>query len=199
MKPLLIFVLLLTPAASGQLISVGVRGGAPFTGAFTSVTDIPPPDYDKIYSGSKEYIAGAMVELHLPLGFSVEGDALYRPLNLSSDTNTGTAIYHHSTNYNSWEFPVLAKYRFLHTPLIKPFVEGGPSFRAAASAVNYLSNEGLTVGAGVEVKMGRLRLEPELRYVRWRADKTFYQDGIPVSGPSFSNLNQVELLVGIAF
>lgn len=96
MKPLLIFVLLLTPAASGQLISVGVRGGAPFTGAFTSVTDIPPPDYDKIYSGSKEYIAGAMVELHLPLGFSVEGDALYRPLNLSSDTNTGTAIYHHS-------------------------------------------------------------------------------------------------------
>jgi len=141
---------------------------------------------------------GAMLELHLPLGFSVEGDALYHPLNLATEVNTGTAIYRNSDTFNSWEFPVLAKYRFLHTPLVKPFVEGGPSFRASSSAVNYLSNEGLTIGGGVEIKLGRLRLEPELRYLRWRADKPFYQDGVPVYINS-SNLNQAEFLVGIAF
>ncbi|MGA2134211.1 MAG: porin family protein [Bryobacteraceae bacterium] len=199
MRSLLLAALLLAPAASAQLVSVGVRGGVPFTGGFSSITDVPPPDFDRSYSGSKEYIVGAMVELHLPLGFSVEADALYHPLNLSSQVSTGTAVYTDSTTYNSFEFPVVAKYRFLHLPLVKPFVEAGPSFRAAATAVNYLSHEGLTLGGGVEIKLGRLRLEPELRYIRWRADTMVNQDNMPVSGPSISNLNQAELLVGIAF
>jgi len=198
MKPLILSVFLLAPAASAQLISVGIRGGVPFTNAFADITEIPPPDYLRQFTGSKDYMIGAMLELHLPLGFSVEGDALYHPLNLATEVNTGTAIYRNSDTFNSWEFPVLAKYRFLHTPLVKPFVEGGPSFRASSSAVNYLSNEGLTIGGGVEIKLGRLRLEPELRYLRWRADKPFYQDGVPVYINS-SNLNQAEFLVGIAF
>jgi len=42
MKPLILSVFLLAPAASAQLISVGIRGGVPFTNAFADITEIPP-------------------------------------------------------------------------------------------------------------------------------------------------------------
>jgi hypothetical protein len=52
--------------------------------------------------------------VHLPLSFSVEADALYRPLNLTA-TNTIIArpgfMTSVSGKLNSWEFPLLAKYR----------------------------------------------------------------------------------------
>jgi opacity protein-like surface antigen len=123
------------------------------------------------FSASDEYLIGPMVELHLPLGFSVEADALYHPLDLTQEINNGTSTFRNSTLISSWEFPILAKYHFLPFPLLKPYVEAGPSFRATGGAVsNYLSKAGFTVGAGVEIKFRRLHLEPELRYIRWGAD-----------------------------
>ncbi|MGA2881804.1 MAG: porin family protein [Bryobacteraceae bacterium] len=207
MRGFLPAIFLLSQAAFAQPVSIGIRGGVPFTGAFSDVTTSSSgSEFVRQFSASDEYLIGPMVELHLPLGFSVEADALYHPLDLTQEINNGTSTFRNSTLISSWEFPILAKYHFLPFPLLKPYVEAGPSFRATGGAVsNYLSKAGFTVGAGVEIKFRRLHLEPELRYIRWGADAnlTYGQTitGVPAPATNLaaSNLNQVQFLVGIAF
>ena len=96
---------------------------------------------------------------------------------------------------NSWEFPILGKYHFLPLPLIKPYVEVGPSFRALGHAASYFSGSGFTLGGGIELKISRLRIEPEIRYTRWGSDSA----SAIAAGSTPSNVNQAAFLVGIAF
>jgi hypothetical protein len=136
-----------------------------------------------------------MVEVHLPFGFSIEADGLYRPLRLITDvTNAGLpGMGRDSVNHKSWEVPILGKYRFLHTPLIKPYVSAGPNFRFLDAPLDhFMSNHGFALGGGVEVKAYKLRVSPELRYTRWGGDSSFTFN-------TKSNPNQVELLVGVTF
>lgn len=136
MKILIVSVFLLTSIGVGQPISFGLRGGVPFTGGFSEVTTTSGSSFVRMFSDSNEFVIGPMVELHLPLGLSVEADALYHPLNLLQEINNGTTTVHNSMNINSWEFPILGKFRFLPLPLVKPYVEAGPSFRATGSTVS---------------------------------------------------------------
>jgi len=197
MRALPVLIFLCGSVAMAQPVSFGIRGGVPFTGAFsdTSVSEITS------YSSSNSYLVGPMVEVHLPLGFSIEGDGLYHPLNLSQTTVTGatpanpSVTIHQRFTFQSWEFPVLVKYRFLHTPIVKPLVEAGPTFRATGQALSgNFSKAGFVLGGGVEVKMGHIRVEPELRYIRWGSDSA-------VSGANLapSNVNQAELTLGLSF
>src|SRR5580693_7106892 len=134
MRGLLVFscafsCLVFTTAAFGQrLFSFGVKGGVPLTDPVgdTNFTGIASDMH--VFSGSKNYLIGPMVELNLPFSLSVEADALYRPLTLTTDTeilplNTTTRI---SRDVSSMEFPILLKAHFLHTPVVKPYVEAGP-------------------------------------------------------------------------
>src|SRR5712692_10381755 len=85
-------------AFSQRLISFGVKGGVPLTDALSQ-------------SRSKNYVIGPMVELKLPLGFAIEADALYRPLNLTAGSYTfGSSIARSFEDVGSAEFPILAKY-----------------------------------------------------------------------------------------
>ena len=180
---------LIAPVVLAQPISIGVRGGVPFTGGFKNFTE-PGIAFVQIDSTSKLYIVGPMVELHLPLGLSVEADALYHPI---QQTVTVGNIVSSSENIALWEFPVLAKYHFPF-PVIKPLIEAGPSFRHVR--FDYFSNAGFTFGAGVEIKLGHLRIEPEIRYTRWGGDAA---PGRGVGFNSPSQLNQAAFLVGLTF
>src|SRR5260370_41894451 len=104
-------------AFSQRLLSFGVKGGVPLTDALSQ-------------SRSKNYVIGPMVELKLPLGFAIEADALYRPLNVTSGSSSALTI---SDDVGSAEFPILAKYHFLHTPVVKPYAEAVPIFRQVGS------------------------------------------------------------------
>jgi hypothetical protein len=201
MKLLAFPVFLLSQVAFAQPLSFGIRGGVPLTGAFSDVTfPSSGSEFVRQFSGSDEYLIGPMVELHLPFGFSVEADALYHPLDLTEQIDNGTSTFSNSTTINSWEFPILAKYHFLPFPIVKPYVEAGPSFRAVGRAnTGYLSKAAFTIGAGVEVKLLRLRLEPEFRYIRWGKDANLTYGPSPVTNLAASNVNQVEFVVGIAF
>lgn len=193
----------LTASASfaGQFFSVGVKGGVPFTDAFSTVNwqqaqPTTPPQYVPFVNspGSVGYIVGATGEIHLPLGLSVEADALYRPLEISTHQATSAATLVTNDSYSSWEFPVLGKWRFPF-PLIKPYVEAGPSFRTVGGqAGNYLSNSGFTTGIGVELRVSRVRIGPEIRYTHWAGDSA----GAQLFGFK-SNQNQGEFLVGLSF
>ncbi len=199
MKFFTIAIFLVSQAAFAQLVSIGVRSGVPLTGAFSDVTMTSGSSFVRQFSNSDEFVIGPMVELHLPLGLSVEADALYHPLDLTQEINNGTSTARNSRSINSWEFPILAKYHFLPLPILKPYVDAGPSFRAAGTPVNsYFLKAGFAIGAGVEVKLRRFRLEPELRYIRWGSDASLIHGQTPATNLAASNVNQVEFVVGFA-
>jgi hypothetical protein len=182
-----------------NLFSFGIKGGFPLTdplsnGTFTSVDVIT-----HVFSASKDYVVGPMVELKLPFGLAVEADALYRPLNVTTETqvvSSSSPVNRLSEDINSLEFPILLKAHFLHTPIVKPYVEAGPIFRYVASNIQYLSNTGFAVGAGVDFKLPLVRIGPELRYSHWGSDSA--SPALNVTLPP-SNKNQVEFLVGLSF
>lgn len=177
---------------AGQFLSVGVKAGVPFTNAFSGNTYGASPNIFRSTPGDTSFLVGPMGEVHLILGLSVEADALYRPLHLNVENAAGNPLDDHS--YASWEFPILAKWRFPF-PVLKPYIEGGPSFRAiGGTASNYLSNDGITFGVGLELHVSRLRIGPELRFTHWGSDAT----GASANGFS-SNQNQGEFLVGFSF
>jgi hypothetical protein len=98
-----------------------------------------------------------------------------------------------SEDIHSAEFPIPGKYRFLHTPVVKPYVEAGPIFRYVAARASCLSNAGFAIGGGVELKLLVLKLSPEIRFSRWGSDAA---TSIPNAPPS--NLNQAEFLIGLS-
>jgi hypothetical protein len=184
--------LMASSSFASQFLSVGVKAGVPFTDAFSGDTYGTSPNIFRSTSGDTSYLVGPTGEIHLILGLSVEADALYRPLHLNVENASGNPVADHS--YASWEFPILAKWRFPF-PVLKPYIEGGPSFRAiGGTASNYLSNDGITFGVGLELHVSRVRIGPELRFTHWGSD------GVGAAANGFSsNQNQGEFLVGFSF
>jgi hypothetical protein len=193
-------------------ISVGVKGGIPLNDPFADRTfnyivgtirnPFGPPSVisgsTRTYSDSRSFVLGPSIEVQLPLGLSVEVDALYRPLYLATQQTTTTRGFFLSTppletRIDTWVFPFLAKYR-LPVPGIRPYVEAGPSFRAISGLLaQHMSGKGFTAGIGVESTVGHFRITPEVRYTRWGADaayNTLYH--------AVARQSQIELLAGLA-
>lgn len=188
--------LLLGTCAFGQHVSVGIVGGGALTNDFTPLA-VPDTTYVE-RSTSKDYIIGPMLAITIPAGFSVEADALYRPMNFTGTSPTPSSavtVSTRSATVVTWEFPVLLQYRFKLSALpLHPLVEAGPSFRHSGN-VNGTSPsaEGFTAGAGIEAGVRRLKIAPQLRYTRWAADGTHYS-----AAPS-TKQDQLELLVSLSF
>lgn len=188
-------------AACAQHISIGVLGGVPFTGGLSDFTtsDTLLNEVKHSYSNSNEFILGPMLEVRLPLSLAIEFDALYHPVNATANVVVGSGASQvtvsSSTSYATWEFPLLGKYRF-GLPIVSPYVEAGPSFRRTVSGLSWFSGSGFTLGGGVEVKVLRLRIAPEVRYTHWGSDSP-----PPINASFFapSSQNQAEFLVGISF
>jgi opacity protein-like surface antigen len=186
-SPLFAFPLLLCAAlacahrAAAQPFGVGLKLGTTLTDAVSSVESASIPN-------SHTFIWGPYVELRLPWGFSIEGDALYYP-GLYSNAAGGGSV---------WQFPILAKFKFLNGP-VRPYIEGGPAY-SHLSDVKTLpdllhdSNYGITLGAGVEIKILALRISPEIRY----NGVAFTNIQSPL-GLFKSNHNQAVLQVGVGF
>jgi hypothetical protein len=88
----------------------------------------------------------------LPLHLSVEIDGLYHELEFTTAfiEPNGTSNSVSPAPVVTWEFSVMVKYRF-SLPILKPFVEAGPTFRTAGNLNGTSpSNHGFTVGVGVE-------------------------------------------------
>jgi hypothetical protein len=179
-------------------ISAGVVGGA-------RVNDDSTGGASEA-SVSKRYVVGPALDIGLPLGFGVEVDALYRREGFQTSFFNGFS----EERANSWEFPMLLKYR-LPVPIVKPFAEVGYAPRVINGSITsgvfspapatFISSEhlpdsqGLVIGGGVQFAIGRLRLSPGVRYTHWNNTPI---TGTYVNGPGFeSTQNQVDIVVGI--
>ena len=186
-------VVLLFGAATGitllaQPISVGMKGGVPFRDAFQisgATVTIP--------ASTRSLIIGPTVEIHLPFNLGLEVDALHRSLEATAGNSGG-----------QWEFPILLKHYFLPGP-IRPYGEGGISFNHLSGftdlvksplAVIKSGTTGFTGGFGLEIKIARLKIAPEIRLTHWKDASVHYT--ITSTGVTL-NQTQASFLVGVSF
>ncbi len=196
-----------------QPVSVGVKAGVPITDAFETLRG----NSANYATNTKRYLIGSSIQFNLPARFSIEVDALYKRLGYQYDQSLANRTVYAKTVANSWEFPALVKYAILPGP-VRPFVGGGGAFRHisgveqlrntviaglaptnlrlnTASEFNKRNDVGLVFGGGVEFKLGRLRIIPEVRYTRWGSEN--FRD--PVNALLRTNRNQGDFLIGFAF
>lgn len=133
-----------------------------------------------------------MVDVRLPLSLSFEFDALYRRFGFTG--YAGSPFFSSITREraNSWEFPLILKYRFPGLR-VRPFVGVGYAPRVVhgtdVSSGSFLSvptgmttyyfnrrldtsypvTNGIVVSGGVELRAGRVGVSPQVRYVHWAA------------------------------
>jgi opacity protein-like surface antigen len=211
MRPL--FLLLFgAVSASAQPFSFGVKAGVPLNDFLNAAQS----QHFAFNTTTNRYIVGPTAELHLPFGFGIEFDILYRHFNYHGSGNLNDFITGSSTTGNAWEFPLLAKYR-LPMKIVHPYVDAGvawdklsgltqaitrtilpghPTTNTASSPaeLNTTATRGFVMGAGLSVKVLLVHVSPEIRFTRWGA-----QHFIDPNGLLHSNLNQGEFLLGITF
>jgi opacity protein-like surface antigen len=183
--------------------SFGVRLGVPITDAFNTVES---SNY-AFNATTDRYVVGPTAELHLPFGFGLEVDALYRHMSYTGSGLVGS-IAGSSVNSGDWEFPLLVKYRF-PMKIVRPYVDAGVAWdklsgltqsvkdsiaNQSPTVVNQNTTAGFVLGGGIDVHIIKVHLMPELRYTRWGSAQ--FSDP---SGLLHSAQNQGEFLVGITF
>ena len=198
--------------ASAQLLDVGVKGGVRGTSDLNGRS---------LLSGeSKRYILGPAVTVNLPLNLGVEVDALFRSFGYSSSSGNFAGFAFIRERSNSWEFPVIGKYRF---PLrsLRPFVGAGVNTRTVSGSrvssgaslvglgpevpffnlrvdTHYPTTMGLVVTGGLEWKLRHFTIAPELRYQRW-SQPFLDQVGGGGSYDLHSNQNEAFLILGLSW
>ena len=171
------------------ILGIGIKGGIPFNDAF-SVQQSNPVQY---IADTHRYTFGPYLELRLPAGFGIEMDALYKTYEYRQIVPSPGI----TQNSHAWEFPFLVKKRFLPGP-VKPYLETGAAFDHLSTAnfreLHDRNAWGLVVGGGVDVRLGRLHITPEIRYTGWTS-RHFESPGTLLQ----SNRNQAAFLLGIGF
>jgi hypothetical protein len=185
--------------ASAQSIGLGAEIGAPLTDSFTGNSF----SNSLITSVAKRYTVGPSFEWMGNEHFGFETAALYKHSGYKQDLIVAGS----QTNMNSWEFPFLGK-ATIPGQMIGVFADGGLALRYLRGSTTYSAlgtplvnqplsfsdpwSRGIVAGGGVSMKVGRLYLEPKLRYTRWILGNS--------SVPAFiSNPNQIEYLLGVRF
>lgn len=213
-----LFVVFLTCCVcAAQSITVGAIGGGRVT---DDVSLFPDPGVSRADTGfqleSRFYDVGPAIEVGLTHGFTVEFDALYHRQGFFSRFDHITNHYTFRERDNSWEFPLLLKYK-LRTGGLHPFVEAGvvprtitgngvqtfqtfvtmPSPTTTSTyPASYSPTVGFVGGGGLQFNPGRLGLTPQIRYTRWG---TAPVGGANVVSHFASNQNQLDVLVGFGW
>lgn len=189
------------PAVAQKPVSIGVRAGLPLTDL------IEADDRGDIFSSTKQYTFGPTLSVNFPAGISVQADALYKRFSFGRPAGFVGNFPAKDTVGNSWEFPVMLKWTA--PGKVAPFLNAGASFRNWSGIdqignfvtgqdfdeVDDKMNVGFVAGAGLALKLGSLRISPEIRYTRWGVNN--FADG--VKNLLETNRNQAEVLVGFTF
>ncbi len=188
----LLLPLLLAASAFAQPFSAGLKVGLPLTDFVNTVNGVTS-------TKTNRYLIGPTAELHLPWGFGVEVDALYRHFDYRNLAGSASNAVSSVNGVGDWEFPLLLKYRF-PAKVVRPYVDGGVAFdrlSGLSSTVSGSPEKGTTIGAvfgaGLDVHLLILHLLPEIRYTRWTSQH------FNISNVLSSNQNQAEVMVGITF
>jgi hypothetical protein len=200
--------LLIGGVALAQPFSAGIKAGLP-------LTDFLSEAQGDSTTTTNRYLLGPEVELRLPLGLSIEFDALYRHFSYTGLSGPGNVVTTTGSSSN-WEFPLVAKYKF-PSKIVRPYVEAGVAWDALSGLKNTVSGAlcgsangtcnvllappavtnqttmGVVIGGGIDIHAIVIHVAPEIRFTRWA------QQYFNLSGVLNSSKNQAEFLVGFTF
>ena len=158
--------LLLVGTAAPAQAQIGVAGGL----NFESAGDIDTGNARANFESSTGYHVGLVFELGLgPI--NIRPGAFYRRVGEFDLSQVSSQLENAQYTVSAWEFPVDVRVPILTTPLISPYILGGPKatiprgedeFDDAVEELSYTLNVG--VGAQISLPGSSLRLQPELRY-----------------------------------
>jgi len=216
--------LLAVQELSAQSIRFGIKGGVPVSSYFEGINTGGPGGTLLVEPAIRRYTAGLSLELRTESGFGAEIDAMYKRAHYALSAGgfgSGELVQETSdTAFNSWDFPMLLKYRFGST--VSPFATGGfalrhigPARQRGTETIRNLitgtttvttidtadppelakrNYAGVVVGGGIEIGVARMRFLPEFRYTRWITKDP---------GANFDQLrlnpHQTEFLLGLMF
>jgi hypothetical protein len=208
---LLVFVTL--GCCYAQTAGVQFTYGVPISG-FNAI-DLPFR-YGSVESSTKRYVAGIFGELLFKERIGFEVGALYSRTELTGGTRSVSIwpITNAEAAGGAWHVPISAKYRITRGA-IAPFVVAGPvltrtgvSGQSATVAMSLSGpittttnfsessvSSGWSVGGGADIRIGRGRLSPQVRYMRSDALKCRGCD-LPSDFPA---LNPVYIMVSAGF
>lgn len=181
-------------AAAAQPVGFGIKFGIPLNDALQTPTQ--PGNTLQYAAENGRFAVGPYIEVRLPAGLSIEGDAIYRTNQYQAIGPSAQAFG--QTPVTSWEFPVLAKVRF-GGAVIRPFIGAGLAFGRITDVVRLAevasrNNFGIVAAGGIEFKLGPVRLGPELRYYGWTKQNFQHpQDLIQ------TNRNQTAVMLNFGF
>jgi opacity protein-like surface antigen len=149
------------------------------------------------------YTIGPYAALNLPLGFSLEGDLLFKKSGATISQAFTTGNISRQFNFDSFDISILVKKKFAQKALFfRPFVEAGLANRYSTGLPGSTSGtdpfsagthsgwqEGLALGGGVEFKVLILKISGGLRW-------SYFGNISSSTLPQLSS-NQVEFLIGI--
>ena len=203
---LILWFAVLPMMAQTQLFTFGVKGGVPAETPLGQTDNRMP------------FVIGPTVNVRIFSRLSLETGVLFHRMGQKLNTGVfqypenAVTLTSSAERGRALELPFLAKYHFLSEDRTwRPFVTAGPTVRRTSldesRSASILSGPQLVtfapqlssaktakwtvdpaVGAGVDFKVGRFHLEPEVRYSYWGAGKN-----------SAVRKNQVDLLLGFRF
>lgn len=158
--------LVLTVAPAPTQAQIGVAGGL----NFESAGDITTESANANFESSTGYHVGVVLEVGLgPI--NIRPGAFYRRVGEFDLSQVSDQLESAQYTVTAWEVPVDVRVPILTTPLISPYILGGPKvtiprgedeFDDAMEDLTYTLNVG--VGAQISLPGSSLRLQPELRY-----------------------------------
>jgi opacity protein-like surface antigen len=197
--------------ALAAAISVGIKAGVPLADVVQTAGQIGNRPFQ---ADAARFTIGPLLNVHLPHGLGLEFGAMYKrfeqhagqyqviaepgiPYQLLGPTR-------YSESGQSWEFPLVGKYRF-SGGRVQPYLEGGVSFNrlsgvfgpfrtlVSQSAISRPpgrseSRAGFIIGGGIQVNFPFVHVSPGLRYTR-------YGD----VDPWLPGANSADVLVGLTF
>jgi hypothetical protein len=199
-----------------QEFRFGLKGGVPLTAYFDTGVFPVRGGILEFSAATRRYTLGPSVEWRLTPRIGLEFDALYRRFGYVRNENTsvsGTTIRSsYEVQGNSWDFPLMAKYR--RDARVAPYAAGGFVLRyigagrargtsmvqtGETTITTPIDSEdgvqlfapGATAAVGIEFGWTRIRVLPEVRYSRWGTTN--------ISGPLHLKANQIDFVVGLLF
>jgi len=186
--------LAIPPVASGQNrieFEFGVRAGVPFTVPLTSRLTGPASVFSRQAFTRPPVSVGPAFAVVVYDRLTVQFDFLYKTMRFNNSVFNGTSYSSSSTRVSSREFPLIADYAILKGP-IRPFGGGGVLLGDSWSDRRVLNQlPAYVINGGLDWRMSRLVIRPELRYTRWSS--------VSQSTDAARRENQFEYLVGFSF
>ncbi len=204
-------------AAEGGSVSFGVIAGVPILSLFNNTSQTGPTGAGFLrYSElTNHYEIGPSLEFQFPYHFGLLFEGLYTHGSYNSTLTSVDTVASGRVTADFWQIPVMLRYRFASFG-ISPFIEGGASFRyisntsasgslfvapmgsphtfsiASPAELTNRFASGFVAGGGIDFHSRHVHFAPELRYTRWGWEN--FEQGL-----FHSNLNQVDVLLGIRF